>query len=110
MAIISSPKFTILWNLPVNSEDIVATRIYFSDNPNNITYDSPRVGIATPKTSFSWPKDNLKFIPPSIDDKTYVKLATVDSAGNISDLVPEVALVVPFDTTPPTPPENIRLG
>lgn len=110
MAVILGGKFTILWDLPANSEDIVATRIYFSDDPDTITYDSIKVGIVAPKTSFSWPKDNLKFMPPSKDDKTFVKLATVDGAGNISDLVPEVAMEVPFDRTPPNPPSNIRLA
>lgn len=110
MSVIKGSKFRVLWDLPTDSPDVVSTVLYFGQTAAEIDYSSPSVEVAVPKVEFNWPVDAPTFTPPSQANKTFVKLATKDSTGNLSDLVPAAGLSIPFDITPPSPPLNIRLA
>lgn len=113
MSKIVGGKFGLSWTPPADMTDVAGFVLFFGVDPNALDYNSPSsVQVSADKTAFNYPADApAGFTPPLVGEVAndlYAKIVTIDSVGNMSDLIGPVT--IPFDVTAPPPPVAFQLA
>ena len=99
MALIK-PQGSLSW-VASESADVAGYIVYQSADGSDPTYDSPSANVGN-VTSVKLPIEGL----PAAEGEVRYSVTAVDIAGNQSDLLPAITVLI--DVTPPAPPTGLE--
>ena len=87
------------------SPDVVAHKVYWCPEAEDLGYESDNVLVVMPKTNLVLPDEALSF--PVEEGNFKIGITAVDDVGNESDMAELVSL--PFDFAAPDAPTNLAV-